>query len=260
MTTTQALDPKLIARIKKLHNMAEGARAVGSLAEADAFLAAVKKTLMTHNLDMSVLDVDLHDLADPLGRATVEGTTSRHKDKVVAWVLELADNVADAHYCAMNHSLISSRVWFYGRATNRTTCVAMYTYLRDMAERLSWDAYYPEAKRRRDTYGTEKGLGQWRLSWLTGFAEEVGRRYRAMRVRLEANTGMQLVLTGVQKEARALADTKLTLDKDVNPVDARQLDWVALEDGRAAARTANLQPNTLADDARGAPRQLKETT
>jgi hypothetical protein len=205
----QAIDPKVIARIKKLHNMAEGARDVGSLAEADSFMEAVHKTLAAHNLDMSALSVDLRDLTDPLGSTGQRGIgddpkMSRHRDKgPVEWVIDLATAVAEAHYCASNYSVKSSYVWFYGRKNNREISQRMFVYLRDMAERLGWEAYVIEVKRRRTEYGSERGAGQWRLNWLEGYVSEVSKRYRAMRARVESDKGMSMVLTGLRKEADA---------------------------------------------------------
>lgn len=212
MAKDQAIDPKIIARIKKLHNMAEGAKAVGSLAEADSFMEAVKKTLLAHNLDMGVLAVDLRDLQDPLGKTAVKGIgnndkASRHGSarKAVDWVTDLAIHVAEAHYCATTHSTTSSYIWFYGRKNNRETAERMFVYLRDMAERLAWDAYVAEVNRRRKERGSERGAGQWRLNWLEGFVAEVGTRYRAMRKRMDEDRSVALVLVSVKKEAEDAA-------------------------------------------------------
>jgi hypothetical protein len=170
-------------------------------------MEAVNKTLAAHNLDMSALSVDLCDLTDPLGSTGQRGIgndskMSRHKDKgPVEWVIDLATAVAEAHYCASNYSVKSSYVWFYGRKNNRETSQRMFVYLRDMAERLGWEAYVEEVKRRRKENGTERGAGQWRLNWLEGFVTEVSKRYRAMRARVESDKGMSLVLTGLRKEA-----------------------------------------------------------
>lgn len=214
--TRQVLDPKLIARIKKLHNMAEGAKAVGSLAEADSFLEAVKKTLAAHNLDMSVLNIELHDLTDPLGKDYVTGAgtdakKSRHRraGKSVEWIVDLGMAVADAHYCHVNYSTRGTGLFFYGRKANRETAIRMFVYLRDMAEALAWTAQCAEARRRRAEYGHERGTGQYRINWLEGFVTEVQHRYRMMRDRVENDNGLALVLVSVRREAAAAAEEQI---------------------------------------------------
>jgi hypothetical protein len=255
------LDPKLVARIKKLHNMAEGAREVGSLAEADSFMEAVTKTLAAHNLDMSVLNVELRDLEDPMGVQSLYGIKSRKVPHAragapVDWVIDLATAVARAHYCAVNNATKSSYLWFYGRASNRDTAVRMFTYLRDMAEREGWKAYAKEVRRRRKETGYAGGGRDWFMSWLEGFAAEVAARYTTMRARVESDKGMSLILTSARKEANEAAMKALTPEdlkcESKEPLSARG-NYAAREAGREVARSANLRPNALENSAPNAP-------
>lgn len=256
MGSKQDLDPKLVARIHKLHAMAESAREVGSLAEADSFMAAVQKTLAYHNLDSSILTLELHNLTDPMGMESVnqvgsDPKKSRHKEsrKSVAWAVDLGVAVAKAHYCACNFSAKGTYLYFYGRKTNRDMAVRMYTYLRDMAERLAWDANVTEAKRRRQLYGHERGTGQYRLNWLEGFVDEVARRYRDMRHRLDhEDRSLALVLVKTSKEADAEARRNISFKGAVEYVDADYDIWQAKEDGAKAAKDVNLQPRVLEEN------------
>jgi hypothetical protein len=249
MTQMTPEELKLIERIKKLQAMAEGAREVGSLAEAESFMEAVTKTLAKHNLDESVLSIDLKDHTDPLVRGWALGSTRRHRNKPVRWAQWLSFNVAHAHFCENMVSLTSSHVFFYGRKSNVDVAVKMYTYLRDMAERLGWKAYRQ--------YCAEGGPlpAKWYLDWLEGFALEVGRRYEMMRVRVESDSGMALVLTSVREEATKLVkdDQAPKEELDEAPEAWKGADFYdARRAGREAARTANLTPNAL-DGAEAAP-------
>lgn len=246
---TEQLDPKLVQRIQKLHAMAESAREVGSLAEADSFMAAVSKTLNKHNLDMSVLSIDLRDSADPMGSTAEWGAMKRHRNRPVAWAQNLAVHVARAHNCAILVSPTTSIVIFYGRASNRGVAQRMFRYLRDMGERLNWQEYAVEVRRRRKEHGSERGGGEWRLNWLEGYVAEVGRRYAVLQQQVEADKGMAMVLVSVRKEAEAAADQKAVpfekLKRTRSAVMAESWHEEARNRGTAAAKTVNLRPETL---------------
>lgn len=261
------LDPKLVSRIQKLHAMSESAKEVGSLEEADAFMSAVHKTLAAHNLDTSVLSLELKNEADPLGKEWVLGATLRHKNRPLAWAQDLAGYVARAHNCAHLVSMSSSYVFFYGRATNRGVAVQMFKYLRDMAERLGQTAYVTEAYRRRREGEGERGSASWRFNWMAGFVEEIGNRYRAMRERVESDKGMSLVLVGARKEASQYASdvnrknweeiekAKIKV-KTKQTLHANYLDEDARRGGAEAARTVNLSPNAVAPSEAAPARRL----
>lgn len=253
---SEKLDPKLVQRIQKLHAMAESARDVGSLAEADSFMSAVHKTLAAYNLDTSVLTIDMKDAADPLGQDAVLGAQLRHKDKPLGWAQDLAGHVARAHNCAHLISTTSSYVFFYGRASNRGVAVKMFKYLRDMAERLGQEAYVTEAYRRRRTGEGERGSASWRFNWMEGFVEEIGRRYQTMRQRVESDKGMGLVLVSVRKEARDYSHE--VNQKAWDEAKAKKLKWKSKEtlaaqfyneaarnNGAETARNVNLSPNAV---------------
>lgn len=254
-------DLKLLSRIQKLHRQAESAKDVGSLAEADAFMEAVTKTLNKYNLDASVLSVDLRDLEDPMGADAEWGVTGRHRDRPVAWAQNLALHVAKAHHCSCLVSMANSIVFFYGRQSNRGVAVRMFRYLRDTAERVGWEAYVKEVGRRKKLYGSEKGAGQWRLNWLNGFVAEVGDRYERMRLRSETDTGMALVLTSVREEAEAFANEKAykgkAKGKRVKTVSIHM--YEAHQRGKEAARDVSLTPGHLRDGEDETARRLLES-
>lgn len=212
---SKALDPALIARIQKMYAMAESAAEVGSLEEADSFMTGVHKTLAANNLDMSVLSLDMKNLTDPMGKQFFygigkNGRASVDSRKTLEWITDLGEYIARAHFCACHWHPGSNYLTFYGRETNRKVAMQMFTYLRDMAEKLAWKQLEKEAARRRKLGEREAGLNDYRLNWIEGFVAEVGQRYRDMRDRVETDNSMALVLVGVRKEAQAFADTKLS--------------------------------------------------
>lgn len=211
----KAIDPKLIARIQKMYAMAESAKEVGSLAEADSFMNGVMTTLAANNLDMSVLSIDMKNLTDPMGKQFFygvgkNGRASVDSRKTLEWITDLGFAVAGAHYCECHWHPGSNYLTFYGRESNRRVAVQMFGYLRDMAEKGAWAAHAAEFNRRQKEGESQAGLTDHRLSWLEGFVHEVARRYRAMRERVEKDNSMALVLVSVRKEAQDFASSKMT--------------------------------------------------
>lgn len=211
----KAIDPKLIARIQKMYAMAESAKEVGSLAEADSFMNGVMTTLAANNLDMSVLSLDMKNLTDPMGRQFFygvgkNGRASVDSRKTLEWITDLGMAVAPAHYCECHWHPGSNYLTFYGRESNRRVAVQMFGYLRDMAEKGAWAAHAKEFNRRQKAGESQAGLTDHRLSWLEGFVAEVSRRYRDMRERVEKDNSMALVLVSVRKEAQEYASGNLT--------------------------------------------------
>lgn len=262
-----ALDQKIIARIKKLHNMAESAREVGNLAEAESFMEGVMKTLAAHNLDMDVVKMDLRDIEDPLQKGGLYGTGGHHRFRAITrgpveWVVDLAMAVASAHYCHSHFNTSGSYIWFYGRKSNRETCQRMFTYLRDMAEREAWAAYEKYVYQYKKENGTQAGTKQYLWNWLEGFSAEVRMRYRAMRERLETeNKGMSVVLVKVSDEARTFSDqflSKPEKEKKWQFQGASHHDHEARSHGASVARKAELNPNIVTTgDVAKQPKRIK---
>lgn len=254
---------KVIERLKKLHNMATSAREVGNLAEADSFMEGVSKTLAKHNLDQSVLALDLRELTDPLDYEGCYGATKRGRDKPQEWIHDLAVSVAHAHFCAMNYHVASSYVWFYGRRSNVQTAKRMFLYLRDMAEREGMKAWSRQIRTIKAAYGyrvqSETSIN-WYLSWLGGFADEVGRRYYQMRARVESDRGMSVVLVSVRKEANDYAKSNLgdpeKVKEETKEIQQSGSHWEARDGGKQVAKSANLRPHNLDDGAKPSTTKL----
>lgn len=241
------VDLKVLERIKKLHAMAESAREVGSLAEADSFMEAVEKTLAAHNMEMSMLSINLKDFNDPMDSTFVNATTSaRHpKRRRERWSLTIADAVAKAHFCGYLPVHGWSQVFFCGRKSNVWVAQKMMEYLRDTALRLGIEAYLEEEQRRHREYGSANGAAQYKWNWFEGFADEVAHRYERMRAAINSDKGMSLVLVSVQKEADEETKKASIQKRSAPPKHSSYRDNDARSDGQDAARTVNLKPHSL---------------
>lgn len=242
-------ETKLIARIQKLHAMAESAKEVGSLAEAESFMEAVQKTLTKYNLDASVLAKDVRQAQDPLVKGVSLPTTYHYGDTPnfgaarASWAFDLLEIVAHAHFCSTLQSLKTNAGWIVGRQSNVTTAERMFCYLRDMAIREGERAYQAERRRLWKTEGHTRAK-EFLLNWLEGFAVEVGVRYYNMRQRVDSDSGMAVVLVGVRKEASEHANALATAKADAKSnalLGASQYLEDAREQGREAARGVNLR-------------------
>jgi hypothetical protein len=248
---------KIIQRAQKLKKMADSALAVGSLAEAEAFMEGLNKTLAFHNLDASVLTLDLKDKYDPMVRMGVPSTAETYKRGTEQWARDLTSAVAQAHFCAYLVGAAGNYVYFYGRKSNVETAVKIFVYLRDMALRLGTAAYLKEEQRLHKVNGTAAGAAQYKWNWFQGFSSEVASRYKAMRARVESDSGMALVLVGVRKEAAEYASRHAGRGHVSLGRRAAQRVNRANEDGREAARNTNLRPHTLDADTIKEPKKLR---
>lgn len=143
---------KLLDKLAKIKRMADGAKAIGSEAEAQAFADALQRMLLEHKLEMSDIEFDTMEKDSPVERHHIDYAKYNLKVKKtrVAWMEELAIIVARAHFCKILVQPGSSRITLVGR---REDCVvAEYTLitLQRAAETISaraYDAYRNEERR-----------------------------------------------------------------------------------------------------------------
>lgn len=242
---------KVIERVQKLKRMADSAKEVGSLEEADAFMRGMHKTLAFHNLDESVLSLDLKDKKDPLiSRWVTQAKNDEVKKGSEQWAINLARAVGQAHFCHGSGTTSQNWIVFYGRKSNVDVCVKMYTYLRDMALRIGTAAYLAEEQRLHKVYGSARGAAQFKWNWFEGFSAEVSRRYKEMRERVESDSSMALVLVGVRKEAFEYAKQFFSKSRSYSssPKTVESYDAAARRAGKEAASSVNLHPHNLDGD------------
>lgn len=187
---------KLLDKLTKIKNMAEGAAAIGSEAEAQAFADMLQKLLLEHDLQMS--DLEFEALAtDPIEDQYVNFTEHglKHKKTRVAWMERLAGMVAQANFCRILVSSGSSNIWLVGRREHRAVAEYMIVTLARAVEdisrkehaKYSWEVY----KRDRSTFAA-RGFKE---SFITGFLFRLFERLVAMKKTTgeSTNTGLMRI-------------------------------------------------------------------
>lgn len=181
-------------KVSKLLRHAESAKAVGSLAEAEAFAAKAQQLMMEHAIEVTVDSYD-EPVEDPMG------TTRLGPDKVTpdtyrrggygkrsAWRERLARIVANANFCGFLVTTGASSITFYGKKSHRDSAAEVFLALLYVAERL----------RKRDVAEERKYYGYtpegFTASWRQGFLDAIGAKMRSTRktiteqLKLEGNT------------------------------------------------------------------------
>lgn len=268
-----SVHPKVMDRIKKLYAMAESAKAIGSLEEADSFMRGVEATLRKHNLEMADLDAAMQEEADPVGVLQVRcGWTDEPAERHERWALILANVVADAHFCAFLVSMVDNTVYFTGRRSNVQVAGLMFRHLLELARRLcaeelekqtalpAQSAYTVTSSYSTTTISYSFDMGSlfgptdpkdrkesYRLNWLEAFSRKIAIRYQQMKVRDPAEPGSALVLVGVRQQAQAAANSLATGKQEdlPEPASANHPDYEAQISGSAAGAKAPLSPNTV---------------
>lgn len=179
----------VIQRVRKMHAKAESARAIGSIAEAETFAAAVAKMLEAHKISMSTIDLAAEDTLDPMGETMHDFTDMGSNKSGTKWATSLTNIVARAHFCRSytNHQM--KGVIFIGRASDRELAIHVFNTLYLAALRMSYEA--DKAKGHTDS--------SFRPSWLTGFVFAIRDRYKAQ----ACERAGHMALVRADKEAEA---------------------------------------------------------
>lgn len=181
-------------KVSKLLRHAESAKAVGSLAEAEAFAAKAQELMMEHAIEVTVDSYD-EPVTDPMG------TTRLGPDKVTpdtykrggygkrsAWREGLARIVANANFCGFLVTTGTSTISFYGKKSHRESAAEVFLALLYVAERLR----KRDVAEERKYYGyTPEGFtASWREGFLAAIREKmhVTRQRITEQLKLEGNT------------------------------------------------------------------------
>lgn len=196
----------ILERVRKLHAAAEGAKAIGSLHEAEAFAVAVQKMLLKYKLDMS--DVLIHGAttgSNGVDYSKIEWDKygiPKHRRRC-GWVELLAHGVTEALHCTFLVHLGSNTITVVGRSPDRDLAAYLVGTLTAKAIELVSVA------------SSAKG-GGYRNSWLLGFAygitgrmekefqktSQTDARYALMRVNDKAQLEEFLASTSFSKRRR----------------------------------------------------------
>lgn len=166
------VDKSILERIQKLHAHATSAQAIGSEAEALAFMDGVEKLLAKYQLSMTDVEFKLEQEADPVEKEFIgaERVGDRRASRWSSWKVNLAGAVASHHGCSIILAAGTNAFWLVGRTTNRRVAEFMYATLVRSAERIGTAAY---GARYKDARG-------YRASFLAAFAARVSKRYELL--------------------------------------------------------------------------------
>jgi hypothetical protein len=236
---------KILDKLGKIKRMAEGAKAIGSEAEAQAFAEMLQKLLIDHKLEMTDLEFDQFEKEQPVEIHYIDYT--KHKDiKIrrtrVPWIEILGSIVAKAHFCRILIYGNTSMLSLVGRKED--VAVAEYTFItlqRTLEHISDKQAYYYRLECARN--GQRAGHG-FRESFIAAFLQRLQQR---LDERLKVATSECTALVRVEKSLTAVNEF---MDKNFKAAKAlsRQLIYHAegVKRGVEAANKVNLDGKAVA--------------
>lgn len=180
-------------KIKKLLDLSEGAKEIGSLEEAANAAEKAQGLLMKHNLSMAeIKDIEISDI----GHAQIMGGDFNFEKREGLWTPTLMGNLCEHNLC---RTLISkagsqiSKLTVIGEEQNVSMVMDMFISLVALArhlERTHWSKYQGLEKR-----------GKFRRGFLMGFSIGIGDQLRNSLARLKAQSEGVTALVHVSSEA-----------------------------------------------------------
>lgn len=161
---------RIIEKLKKLIRHEESARAIGNIAEAEAFAEKIQDLLDAHNLSFS--DIDIESAQSTINRAS-KGISALHQ-----WQRIFINNLAGINGCRL--VLRGSEITLVGNELDREIVFEIYRYFRDLGKEFAdtslkeWKIT-PEYKRKRKKIYHSK---LYKTSFLLGFVHTLIRRFR----------------------------------------------------------------------------------
>ena len=172
--------------IQKLIAHEQSARAIGNLAEAEAFATKIADLMFRHNLSMSDVEIKQQERDEPIDKEFVRMGGNR-----ALWMEMLASAVATACFCRHRIVLGSDTQVFIGRTSDRAAASALFRHLVGCA--VSIQAKEKLALRDRNPFiearARQKWAAEWGKAFLLGFAKAVSDRLRVQRHQLTGETG-----------------------------------------------------------------------
>lgn len=235
---------KIIERVKKLHAMAESAKAIGSVEEAEAFAIGVQKMLMEYKLEMSVLhEHDVTPFTIEVDESIVDWRDVKevgYKRRRVGWLETLAYHVTHAYGCQFGIIRGTNLLIIVGEEADRKVAEFVLTTLARTAVELGRAATRKERYRQWKAGAVHNARG-YAASWMVGFAQGVGVQ---LRDRLEAmrneSPGLALVLTKTNEAVEAYSQKRFK--RSATQVKTNNRNLTGYLQGKEAGK--NVQINT----------------
>ena len=199
---------KILSKLQKILDKASSAKEIGSIAEAETFMAKANKMMMQYNLDMAEVEsFDEENGIDTIDKEyfSPEDNGIDFKRQRVQWQENLASAIARAHNCRLLVASGSNAVWFVGRKKDRQICSYIYAY----AVRTSL-AYcnktYAKEYSRLYILGRQSEIKGWIPSFFRGFTNSLTKKFA------EAQENMRKEV-GDEKYAIIVTDPAKAVDK-----------------------------------------------
>ena len=209
----------IIFKLQKLLNHKQSAEAIGNVHEATAFAEKIQKLLTEHKLSITDIAAKEEEKAGVTEGSAVDPRRfgMKDKDKIIPWLLRLAQGIAKANDCAIlvsSHALsgkVSNKFIFVGIDADRIAAEEFFTYM----AKLIWEMAGKEGDRQKEDFRQEilydlgrcapghlsAKLHNFRHSYCMGFANAVVERMTEERQR-------QMAAQAPQSTALVLVDRR----------------------------------------------------
>jgi len=181
-------------KLAKLLRHAESAKAIGSIAEAEAFAAQAQKLLTQHGLSMSDIEIEQEQAEAEQPEQTYHKADTfgeKRKRTAIIWQVDLMGYISRANNCKSLMIEGSNTQVLVGFKSDKEVCIALFAYFVHLAQDVCNRAFkdhqrteeYTEAREAAErnywgsTSGTLAGYSRaWKKSFLKGFVSAVGNR------------------------------------------------------------------------------------
>jgi hypothetical protein len=233
-------EERLIEKLRKIKAMAEGAKAIGSMQEAEAFAAMLQQLMLRHKIDMTDVEFAETEKDEPIGKHVVDWQEMKYGNRRIGWIEQLAHVVSRAYFCRFLVCTGSSRITLVGRKTDTEVAEFMLVTLVRSAERLVRQEY--QRYRKENPGADTKGF---QVSFMHAFAQRLRQRFAEERAKAAPTNSMALVR--VDKADNAVVQyMNDNYRRKANGIGESTRGNVAgAQRGRAMADAMNLQANAI---------------
>jgi hypothetical protein len=200
----------VISLLRKLMAQADGEKAVGNLAAAEAFAAKAQELLLKHKLEMSDVEIAAEEMNEPvLGEVIcademMDAKYNYNRQKSDIWVSTLLNACAKANFCkVLTHRGGKNMMTIVGRASDRAAASALFVYLSKACIEM--------APREADMNGAYEKIERrtWISSFKLGYANAIYHRLDSKRDQLKAGLALQsnsTALTRIDQMEKAVEE------------------------------------------------------
>jgi len=245
---------KVIDKLRKLKAHADSAEKIGSREEAEAFAARFQQLLLKHKLEISDIEMEEEEAAEPVAEHWVDYRKYASKaepiptGRRVIWMEHLAGIVARAHFCRILVVKNSTRIVLVGRKSDVEVAEFMLVTLVRTAVRLVRKEY--TVARRENPHADMKGFN---VSFLEAFIARLNERFNEGRRTAAASTSTALVR--INRAEAAVVQYMERYSKPASSLNHSEMyNSEGRRRGRAMADSVSLKSNAVRSGA--ATRQL----